>query len=218
MSSSDSEAMGTVGTELKKLRKRWPNCQKVIQNSIKRRGAKQNKPLEVVAFEMMLESKPHVSLLMEHRRLVLKGVSPLLLGDGGVEEAFDNLFALMKKGKQPQRSLSAHLASIPMLMEYSYKLASKLEVNISYSSVKVVNDVLRLYYGVRCVVSHGVAKKTVDKGCLSNFPQLLKNLRLICIRLWFVGMCNASHPTTNLKLLHNWPSLEQWLIPLLYTM
>lgn len=65
ISSSDSDAMGT---ELKKLRKCWPNCQRVIQNAIKRRGTKQNKPLEVVAFKMMMESK--------HRMLVLRG-SPL---------------------------------------------------------------------------------------------------------------------------------------------
>ena len=38
--------------------------------------------------------------------------------------------------------------------------------------MKIVNDVLRLYYGVRCVVSHGVAMKTVDEGCLSKFPPL----------------------------------------------
>ena len=38
--------------------------------------------------------------------------------------------------------------------------------------MKIVNDVLRLYYGVMCVVSHGVATKTVDEGCLSKFPLL----------------------------------------------
>ena len=69
ISSSDSDAMGT---ELKS----WPNCQGVIQNAIKRRGTRQKKPLEVVAFEMMLESTPHIQLLMEHRRLVLRGVLP----------------------------------------------------------------------------------------------------------------------------------------------
>ena len=55
--SGNSSSEGSVssvdtdtGTELKRLRKRWPNCQKVIQDAIKRRGSKGKKPLEVVAF------------------------------------------------------------------------------------------------------------------------------------------------------------------------
>ena len=44
---------------------------------------------------------------------------------------------------------------------------------MKYRSVKIVNDVLHLYYGARCVISHGVPTKTVvDEGCLHDFPSL----------------------------------------------
>lgn len=181
MACPDSSSEGSVssidsngGMELKKLRKRWPNCQKVIQAAIKRRGARQNKPLEVVAFELIMEKKPHISLLMDHRQNVLRGVSPLLMGEGGIEEAFNNLFAIKatKSSRQLQPSLCDHMASLPSLLQYNYLLINKCEVNLSYQSVKIVNDILRLYYGTRCVISHGVATKTVSEGCLSDFPSV----------------------------------------------
>ena len=86
--SSGSESSVSGGgnvAELKKLHKRWPQCQKVIQESIKRRGTKRNKPLEVIAFDLLVESNPYINLLGEYRQMVLRGPSPILLGDGGIE-------------------------------------------------------------------------------------------------------------------------------------
>ena len=86
-------------SRVEKATKRWPQCQKVIQESIKLRGTKKNKPLEVVVFELLAESNPYINLLGEYRQMVLRGVSPILLGDGGIEEAFCKLFSISIKQK-----------------------------------------------------------------------------------------------------------------------
>ena len=43
---------------------------------------------------MILENRPHIKPLMEHRRIVLRGVTPVFLGEGGIEEVFCSLFAI----------------------------------------------------------------------------------------------------------------------------
>ena len=178
--SSNSSSEGSISSaqdkvELRKLRKRWPNCQPVLQNAIKRRAIKMKKPPEVITFEIMMENRPHLTLLMEHKKESLKGILPLLLGEGGIEEAFNTLFAIKrvtKGGKHHTPSLSDHLASLPTLVEYTYILPPGLKVQLRITSVETMNDILRLYYGTRCVIAHGVAAKTVTEGCLHNFPSV----------------------------------------------
>ena len=173
-SSSSSDGSGQDAIELRRLCKRWPNCQPVLQQAIKRRALKKNKPLEVVTFEIMIEGMPHIPLLMEHRKSTLKGVTPLLLGEGGIEETFNTLFAIKrttKAGKPHTPSLSDHMASLPSLIEYTYILACGARVKLKITSVNTVNDVLRLYYGARCVIANGVVAKTVTEGCLRGFPK-----------------------------------------------
>ena len=36
--------------------------------------------------------------------------------------------------------------------------------------MNTVNDVLRLYYGARCVIAYEVAAKTITEGCFRGFP------------------------------------------------
>ena len=36
--------------------------------------------------------------------------------------------------------------------------------------MNTVNDVLRLYYGARCVIAYGVAAKTITESCFRGFP------------------------------------------------
>jgi hypothetical protein len=170
--SSSGGSSGHDAVELRKLRKRWPNCQLVLQQAIKRRAQKK-KPLEVVAFELIAENRPHIPLLTEHRKNTLKGVVSLLLGEGGIEDAFTVLFAVKgttKAGKQHSLSLSDHMASLLTLIEYTYILSNGAKIQLKITSVKTVNDVLRLYYGTRCVIAHGVAAKTITEGCLRAFP------------------------------------------------
>ena len=139
---------------------------------IKRRGLRQKKPLEVVAFELMMERRPHIYLLLEHRKTILRGVFPFFLGEGRIEETSNNLFALKssKTGKQFQRSLSQHMTSLPLFLQYNYTLADGGEVSLKYESVPVIDDVLRLYYGTKFVILHGVSTNMISKDFLSNFP------------------------------------------------
>ena len=50
-SSDDSSSSQYTGTfkELRKIRKEWPDCQKMIQDAIEQRGVSMRRPLEVVA-------------------------------------------------------------------------------------------------------------------------------------------------------------------------
>ena len=173
--SSGSESSVSGGgnvAELKKLRKRWPQCQKVIQESIKRRSTKRNKPLEVVAFDLLVESNPYINLLGEHRQMVLRGLSPILLGDGGIEEAFCKLFSISMKHKDRNSkfSLINNMLSLLTGLQYTYMCYDGREINIRFVNGGTINDVLRLYYGARCIIAHGKPTKTMTEGSLRNFP------------------------------------------------
>lgn len=42
--------------------------------------------------------------------------------------------------------------------------------NVNFQLRQAVNDVLRLYYGARCVFSHGLSRRTLDDGAMQRFP------------------------------------------------
>ena len=168
--SSSTEAIQECGSnayELRRLRQRWPDCQRVIQQAIRRKGERQRKPLEVVAFELLTRASPHIDLLTDHRKFVMKGFRvPVLLGEGGIDEAFSNLFSVKgKPGKRCTPPLSECIANLATPLKYGKGIKTWL----SFHSVKTIDDVLRLYYGTRCVIAHGVAEITMIEGCLSNF-------------------------------------------------
>ena len=159
--------------ELKKLRRRWPNTQKVIQQTIKRRSTKQKKPVEVVAFELLLENRPHIKLLEEHRAFTLRGVCryPMFNGPGAIQETFYELFALKRTKNNSNKScLLENILSVRDLLQYTHDLSDGRQVVVSFLKPNTINDVLRLYYGARCVMAHGKATQTMVEGCLNNFP------------------------------------------------
>ena len=55
-------------------------------------------------------------------------MSPLLMGGGGIEEAFNRLF-LIKLSNKAKSLLSEHMASLPTLLQYNYNylLSNKCE-------------------------------------------------------------------------------------------
>ena len=165
-SSDDNNGSQHIGTfkELRKIRKEWPGCQKMIQDAIKRRGASKRRPLEVVAFNLLTSASPHLRLLEEHRDHVLRGCTPLLLGDGGINETFNSLFAMNgnKKSKNHRLSQSIRLLGI----SYSFISSSGENGLMSFQSVETINDVLRLYYGARCIFSHGLPSRTLNEGTM----------------------------------------------------
>lgn len=100
--SSDDSTTSTSGSyrNLRKIKKEWPSCQRVIQDAIKRRGDASKRPLEVVAFGLLTSSRPHIRLLEEHREHTLRACTPLFMGPGGIDETFQALFATKTKKVQ----------------------------------------------------------------------------------------------------------------------
>ena len=72
----------------------------------KRRGTKKNKPFTVVVFDLLVESNSYINLLGEHRQMVLRGASPILLGDDSIEEALCKLFFISIKHKDRNSKFS----------------------------------------------------------------------------------------------------------------
>ena len=75
-----------------------------------------------------------------------------------------------KSGKRRIPPLTDYMASLPIILQYGYILEEGIKVWLNFSSVKTINDVLRLYYRARCIIAHGVAETTIVEGCLCNFP------------------------------------------------
>ena len=112
-----------------------------------RRGERQRKPLEVVAFELLMRASPHIDLLTDHRKFVMKGFRvPVLLGEGGIDEAFSNLFSVKgKPGKRCTPPLSECIANLATPLKYGYILDKGIKTWLSFHSVKTIDDVLCLY-------------------------------------------------------------------------
>ena len=66
-----------------------------------RRSERTKKSAEVVAFKLLTSAFPLLKLRKEHRHHVLQSCSPLLLGDGGINESFFTLFSIKKKKQSP---------------------------------------------------------------------------------------------------------------------
>ena len=63
--------------------------------------------------------------------------------------------------------------NIPSLLtglKYTYICHDGREINIRFVNGGTINDVLRLYYGARCIIAHGKPTKTMSEGSLRNFP------------------------------------------------
>ena len=77
-------------------------------------------PLEVIAFNLLIEHHAHINLLIKHRRMTLKGLTPLMLGEGGTEDTFKHPSAI-KCGKGVY-SLGDRIVlwNYAMPMEYTY--------------------------------------------------------------------------------------------------
>ena len=171
-SSDESSGTDDHGSykELRKIKQEWPECQTVIQSAFKRKGEITKKPMEVVMFKLLTSPHPHLELLQDHRDHVLRTCSPLLCGDGGIEDAFYTLF--YSKMKKSQRSTARSLSATIMMLGLQYTISSSgLTHQVVFKSVEAVNDVLRLYYGARCIFSHGFPGRTLSEGAMQNFPE-----------------------------------------------
>ena len=130
--SSDDSSCEQPGAyrELRKI-KEWPNCQKLIQDAIRRRSERTKKPPEVVTFKLLTTACPHLKLLEEHRNHVLQSCSPLLLGDGGIDESFFSLFSIKKtKGRVLTMTLTHALMSLGL--QYSFTASDGKIGNVKF--------------------------------------------------------------------------------------
>ena len=71
-----------------------------------------------------------------------------------------------KKSKRRRLSQSIRLLGI----SYSFISSSGENGQVSFQSVETINDVLRLYYGARCIFSHGLPSRTMNEGAMRDFP------------------------------------------------
>ena len=169
--SSDDSSCEQPGAyrELRKIKKEWPNCQKLIQDAIRRRSERTRRPPEVVTFKLLTTACPHLKLLKEHRNHVLQSCSPLLLGDGGIDETFFSLFSV-KKTKTGVLTMTLTHAIMSLGLQYSFTASDGKIGNVKFKSAVAINDILRLYYGARCIFSHGLPSRTLNEGAMRNFP------------------------------------------------
>ena len=57
-------------------------------------------------------------------------------------------------------------------LQYVYICYDGHKINVRFRKGESINDVLRLYYGARCIIAHGKATKTITEGSLRNFPTI----------------------------------------------
>jgi hypothetical protein len=167
--------------DLAELKKKWPGCETLIQNAFKKRykGESGNKklPAEKVAFDLMVdyEINPWEVLLNEERDHALRQLQPIFWGPNGIDSTFAKIFSLKKN----EKSLSQRVVSLqgyPFQYYFRHSPGQNGVVDVIIEDNTTLNDILRLYYGVRCAFAHGRQERTTDRGVLKDFPTKLDTL------------------------------------------
>ena len=100
-------------------------------------------------------------------------VTPTFFGSQAIDKLFESLFS--KRNKSLSATQAKPLSDLIIGMggiQYSFHLnyrASAEQPQLCIRDGKTLNDITRLYYGLRCVYAHGGAKSTLD-GALKDFP------------------------------------------------
>lgn len=130
-SSSSSDGSGQDAVELRRLRKRWPNCQPVLQQH---RALKKNKPLANAN-----------GAQKEHP----EGSHSTPLGRGRDWRDIQYIACNKTHNESWEATYTLIVWSHGITAIYdTYILACRAKVKLKITSVTTVNDVLRLYYGV----------------------------------------------------------------------
>ena len=119
---------------------------------------KTGKPLEVVAFNLMLEWCPHKTSSWS----IKNWYYVVCL----------HFFFSIKAGKK-YSSLLDNILVLPW--GCSMSTSSTVEMRCTSDSLlsqPSIMHVLRLYYGARCIFSHGNPAMILTEGCLHNFPSV----------------------------------------------
>ena len=87
-------------------------------------------------------------------------VTPVFKGNAGIDKKFQDLF-----------TTDQFLSEAIMKKSLSYSFRDSTNVEVILKSPEALNDLIRLYYGARCVFAHGQPDRTLGEGgALWNFP------------------------------------------------
>ena len=112
--------------------------------------------MEVVAFELLVESNPYINPLGE---MVLQEVSPILLGD---ERPFELFFISIKP--KDRNSSKYNMLALFTCLQYTYICHDGSKINVRFLNGETINDVLQLYYGAVEVDLEDAMVIAVDVG------------------------------------------------------
>ncbi len=92
-------------------------------------------------------------------------LTPVFYGSDGIDQKFTSLLSIAKDQKLSGVIISQGEVCHTFVCDPG--VSKKLQVDSS----DALNDVIRLYYGVRCAFAHGKNRRTFEKsGCLFEFP------------------------------------------------
>ena len=141
-----SERGCTFPGNLSKMKTKWLYCQQAAHQKI----------------------KPACKSWKDYRKHILKDMRPLLSKHKGIDFLFEKLF--YPGQDKAQGSLSSCIAG--HRLTYPYWTRDGEKVTLQINDPRLLHDILRLYYGVRCTFAHGCNERTVNKrSCLYKFPQ-----------------------------------------------
>ena len=114
--------------------------------------------------------------LKDHLEKTLRPMAPVFNAgrQPGINKVFSRLFD-KEIGDVPSRILM-------MLPKYEgftchFQFSDNTRALLVIKEQDGIRDVLRLYYGMRCVLTHGCVEKTL-KGCLREFPEKPEDLKV----------------------------------------
>jgi hypothetical protein len=114
----------------------------------------------------------------DHSSKQLASISPLLslLQESGgnqnacVDKTFKSLFYPADALFLKLHKFKISIFTAGQSFKYSYLLRDGTKVSFMISNPILLRYIVILYYGCRCVLVHGSAKRTLLKGALSHFP------------------------------------------------
>lgn len=140
---------------------------------------------EVIALNLLLEKDCWKKLLWEFMTSEVNKMSPVFVGDAGINNTFSTLFHKKMCVSQDVVEYVHHVCTTrdgEMFefngMSYHYQLRTR-GVNIIIKEVQGLHNILRLYYGLRCAFTHGSIDKTLNYGALSNFPETAEGIKIV---------------------------------------
>ena len=101
---------------------------------------------------------------MQNRLQTALNVTPIFISGEGIDKKLKHLLLC-------EANVSSVLIEQGPL-KHSFIWDRKRESDLVVNDVKGLNDILRLYYGARCVFAHGKSEQTFKKGAaLGDYPQ-----------------------------------------------